>query len=190
MFVAHRHASHKWPISNVCRSSACVSQMADFFDPMKANHFYFIKDSFFQDFTDPSLMQNKEDGHGRPCFFVVEDSDGLFWMIPISSKVEKYKQIYKKKIQKSGKCDTICFANVLGQERAFLIQNMFPIKENYILSEYYQSSSNTPVMISKLESKIIIEKFKKVLALVKNGKKNMVFVDILSMCEELKKKKQ
>ena len=77
-------------------------------------------------------MQNKEDGHGRPCFFAVVDDDGLFWMIPISSRVEKYKKVYDKKVKKNGRCDTICFADVLGRERTFLIQNAFPIIEQYI----------------------------------------------------------
>ena len=29
--VAPRYASHKWPSKNMCRSSVCVSQMAEFF---------------------------------------------------------------------------------------------------------------------------------------------------------------
>ena len=160
--------------------------MADFFIAMEVKHFYFIKDNFFEDFQDPALMKNKEDGHGRPCFFAVKDSDGLFWMIPISSKVEKFRQIFNNKIARHKKCDTIYFANVLGQERAFLIQNMFPIVEEYIDDEYIQHPYNTPVMINELAAKELIEKFKKVLALVKNGNNGLVFPDVLAISTLLK----
>ena len=148
---------------------------------MESKHFYFIKDSYFEDIHDSALMQNKEDGRGRPCFFAIQDKDGLFWMIPISSKVEKYHQILESKIKKNGKCDTIFFANVLGQERAFLIQNMFPIIEEYVADEYIQMPNKNPVMISETSSKELLEKFKTVLALVNHGKINIVFPDILKI---------
>ena len=152
---------------------------------MESKHFYFIKDNFFEDISDPALMLNKEDGRGRPCFFAIEDSDGLFWMIPISSKVEKYHLVFEKKMEKSGKCDTIYFANVLGQERAFLIQNMFPIIEEYIADEYIQMPNRNPVMIAETSSKELLEKFKTILALVKHGKSNVVFPNILKIRELL-----
>ena len=97
IFVAHRQASHKWPIPNICRLSVCVSQMADFFIFMTLKHFYFIKDSFFEEINDPTLLKNKEDGSGRPCFFAVEDIEGYYWMIPVSSEVDKLKEFIIKK---------------------------------------------------------------------------------------------
>ena len=48
-------------------------------------------------------------------------------MIPISSQVQKYKVIIKKKKRKYGKCNTIIIGNFVGKENAFLIQNTFPI---------------------------------------------------------------
>lgn len=160
--------------------------MADFFDPMILKHFYFISNSFYDDFPDPALMKNKEDGHKRPCFFAVQDDEGLYWMIPISSKVEKFKKIYERKAKNSKRCDTIAFAMVLGNERAFLIQNMFPITEKYIADEYRQNSTGNPVMISEISAKEILEKFKRILALVKQGHKHFVFPDVLSIAERLK----
>lgn len=50
-------------------------------------------------------------------------------MIPFSSRVSKFTGIYNKKIQKYGKCDTIVFGDVLGHRKAFLIQNMEPVKK-------------------------------------------------------------
>ena len=171
MFVAYRSATHKWPI---------------FLNFMEIKHFYFISDQFFKDFQDRFLTQNKEDEKRRPCFFAVEDDEGLFWMIPISSKVQKYKLIYNQKLAKNGKCDTIVFAKVLGQERAFLIQNMFPVIDKYISGEYFQKGSNNPVMISEIDSKMIIGRFKRVFALIKNGNKNLAFPDVLRLANLLK----
>ena len=51
-------------------------------------------------------------------------------MIPFSSQTSKFKGIYNKKMQKYHRCDTIVFGEVLGHEKAFLIQNMCPITEN------------------------------------------------------------
>ena len=57
-------------------------------------------------------MRNKErvDGqpHDRPCFYAFRDeSTGLYWMIPFSSQVEKFRGYYNSKIERYGKCDTI-----------------------------------------------------------------------------------
>ena len=69
---------------------------------MKIGHFYYIKDQYFIDFPDTYLMQNKETVNGkvhdRPCFYAFKDhSSGLYWMIPFSSQVSKFKNIYDKK---------------------------------------------------------------------------------------------
>ena len=61
---------------------------------MIRGHFYFLKQEYFDDFPDPFLMSNKEsvnnELHNRPCFYAFEDDvhPGLFWLIPVSSKVE------------------------------------------------------------------------------------------------------
>jgi hypothetical protein len=59
-------------------------------------------------------MKNKEtiggQVHDRPCFYAFEDSNtGLFWMIPFSSQVSKYRTYYNQKVAKYKKCDTITF---------------------------------------------------------------------------------
>ena len=109
---------------------------------MENGHFYYIKDQYFEDFPDPHLMKNKEtvEGqvHDRPCFYAFQDKKTeLYWMIPFSSQVEKFHGIYEQKMQKYRQCDTIVFGEVMGHEKAFLIQNMCPIIEDYIKNEYY-----------------------------------------------------
>ena len=67
---------------------------------------YFLSDQYYLDFPDDKLMKNKDmiDGvpHSRPCFFAFPDSKApeIYWIIPISSKYEKFKQIAEKKFQK------------------------------------------------------------------------------------------
>ena len=55
--------------------------------------FYFIKQEFFEIFNEYNLMQNKENGNKRPCYFCFRDDidKDIIWFVPISSKVEKYK---------------------------------------------------------------------------------------------------
>ena len=46
-------------------------------------------------------MGNKEEDlygkHGRPCFYCFKQKD-FYWMIPISSQIEKYKKLYDEKM--------------------------------------------------------------------------------------------
>ena len=59
---------------------------------------YHIKDEFFDLVQDKYLMSNKEQGNYRPHYYAIQDRKNpkLYWMIPISSKAEKYKGIVEK----------------------------------------------------------------------------------------------
>lgn len=133
---------------------------------MDIGHFYYLCDQYYVDFPDSRLMKNKESINGqlhdRPCFYAFQDSNtGLYWMIPFSSQVNKFRNIYVQKVQKYGKCDTIVFGSVLGHQKAFLIQNMCPITPQYVKNEYIDSSANTPVRISGVLEKELLSKAKK-----------------------------
>ena len=157
---------------------------------MDNGHFYFINDQYFKDFPDQYLMQNKEtingQVHDRPCFLVFEDNShkGLFWMIPFSSQTNKFHNIFNSKVSKYGKCDTIVFGNVLGHQKAFLIQNMCPVTSKYINNEYKDPNSLLPVRVNKLLEKDIINKAKRILALQRQGKK-LIFPDVLTIESQL-----
>ena len=58
-------------------------------------------------------------------------------MIPLSSRIDKYRWIMEKK-EKAGKpCDILhIIKRDDSRESAFLIQDMFPITEEYIEREY------------------------------------------------------
>ena len=156
---------------------------------MNTGRFYYIKDEYFADFPDPYLMRNKEmingHPHNRPCFYAFCDqSTGLFWMIPFSSQVEKFRSYYEQKVRKYGKCDTIVFGDVLGHEKAFLIQNICPVTKEYILNEYVDSKTNSPVQIKGTLEKDLISKAKKVIALQRKGVR-LIFPDVLLIEQKL-----
>lgn len=135
------------------------------------------------------LMKNKEpiDGYtnGRPCFYAFKDqSTGLFWMIPFSSQVSKYQKYYNSKIKKYNHCNTIVFGYVLGHEKAFLIQNMYPVTTKYIENAYIDKSSKIPVRIDGPLEKELVKKSKHILALHRKGHK-IIFPDVLSIESKL-----
>ena len=76
---------------------------------------YHIKDEFFDEI--------QENGNYCPHFLAIRDSKNreLYWMIPISSQVDKYKIIIEKKIKRYGKCNTIIIGKFAGKDNAFLI---------------------------------------------------------------------
>ncbi len=150
---------------------------------METGHFYYINDKYFIDFPDSYLMKNKEtingQAHDRPCFYAIKDnSTNIYWLIPFSSQITKFKKIYNNKIKKYKRCDTIVFGDVLGHEKAFLIQNMCPITTEYIKNEYIDSATNIPVRINGALEKELKEKAQKILALQRKGFK-LIFPDVL-----------
>lgn len=137
-------------------------------------NFYFIKDKYFKDFPDKKLMINKEKingvEHNRPCYYNFYDANtSIKWLIPVSSQVEKYEDVYSDLIKKSknGECDTIVFGYILGKKCAFLIQNMCPIIDDYINNIYIDKAINRPVIITEKTKKELNSKARKVLALYK-----------------------
>jgi len=156
---------------------------------MVVGHFYYINDQYFIDFPDNNLMRNRETingkPHDRPCFYAFQDEKTkLYWMIPFSSQVSKYKPIYERKTQGNRRCDTIVFGEVLGHEKAFLIQNMCPVTQAYIKNKYIDAQSSLPVRVDGVLEKQLIEKAKRVLALQRRGI-NLIFPDVLSIEKKL-----
>jgi hypothetical protein len=157
-------------------------------------HFYYIKDQYYLDFPDPKLMRNKERvngvAHDRPCFFAFEETtSGILWLVPISSQISKYKAFYEEKVKKYHKCDTLAFGEVLGYEKAFLIQNMCPITQKYLKNEYVDNKDHIPVRVGKKLEQEIINKARKVLALERKGV-NLIFPDVLAIEKKLIVKKR
>ena len=131
---------------------------------IKEERFYFIKDEFFSIFPDCNLMGNKENQHNRPCYYCY-NVNGYYWMVPISSQIEKYEKLYDEKIKKYKNYDGIIFGFVNGKRRAFLIQNVCPVTEDFISEIYTIQRGTVEVTIKKELSEKIKRKVKKVILL-------------------------
>lgn len=149
------------------------------------NGFYIIKESFFERFDDPYLKGNKD--QNRPHYYAYKDSKtGLFWFIPMSSRIEKYKRIIEKR-EKSGKhCDILHIAKLDNDKVSFfLIQDIFPISEEYIEREY-TISTNHLILTSEAQARIVNQKAKKVIAMIRSGVKfTPTQPDVLKIEKEL-----
>lgn len=128
---------------------------------MQEGKFYFIKDIYFEKFKDPFLMHNHEetDGkrHDRPCFYAIKDKDNsqIFWMVPLSTKIDKYQKVYDYNIKKRGYCDLVLIAPFFKHSKsAFLFQNIFPVTEKYIANKYVDAKNNDIVLRKDVEREV------------------------------------
>ena len=157
---------------------------------MEIGHFYFVKDDYIKDFPDDNIQRNHETvsgiSHDKPYFCALKE-DGIYWMVPISSKTNKYSKIEAKIKERYGKCDTIKFCDVLGHNKAFLLQNMCPITDTYIKNEYMDTISGLPVRIDGAQEKKLIIATKKVLNKHKHGTK-AIFPNVDIIAQKLKSK--
>lgn len=152
---------------------------------MDEGYFYFVKDEYYEKFSDCNLMQNKtEDNHSRPCYYCCEYNN-LKWLIPISSRIEKYTKIFDKNQQRYKNYDGIKFGYVNGQRRAFLLQNMFPITEEFVDKQYMINSGKTPVTLNRQFAAELNKSARKIIRMNEKGIK-ITFTDINKILETLK----
>lgn len=100
---------------------------------MKKTGFYIIKDDFFAEVNDPYLKGNKE--QNRPHYYCFEDSEnGIYWMIPLSSRIDKYQRIIDKRLAAGKPCDTLYIVELdNNRKNVFLRWNLsrgFSAKHN------------------------------------------------------------
>ena len=107
--------------------------------------------------------------------------------IPISSKVDKYKKIIDKKIERYGFCNTIIIRIIADEDAAILLQNAFPTLEKYI--DHVHTIDGVPLKVPTDLQNEIKNLFKNMIGLKKRGT-NLFFTDIdyieNLMLEELK----
>ena len=108
-------------------------------------------------------------------------------MIPLSSRVEKYRKIMDKKAREGKPCDIVHIVKLDDdRESAFLIQDMFPITAEYVEREY-TIAGNHLMLTSEHSVKEIETKAKKVMALLKRGVKFIpTQVDVNAIIDKLK----
>jgi hypothetical protein len=148
---------------------------------VQTGYLYHIKDDFFDIVNDDNLMQNYEKGKKRPTYFTIKDND-ILWFIPISSKIDKYKKIIDKKIEKYGFCNTILIEKIFDEESAILLQNAFPTLEKYI--DHVHTIDGKPARVPEKLEQIIYDNFKELMKLNTRGIK-VFFTDIDKMKEQM-----
>lgn len=156
----------------------------------KEGYVYHIKDSYFEKVKDDKLMKNKESGNFRPTFYCFKDKQtSLLWVVPLSSRVDKYKSIMNKQIERYGNSMGIYIGTFDGKPSVFLIQNMFPITEEYL--DHVHTRNGNPVPVKQSISKEVKSRMQRTLQLISRGKK-VVFPNIERlknlMLEEIKQK--
>ena len=142
---------------------------------VQTGYLYHIKDEFFNVVNDENLMSNHEHGKKRPTYFTIKDGD-ILWFIPLSSKVDKYRKIIEKKINKYGRCDTILIRDILGKPAVILLQNAFPTLEKYIDHVHLLNNGNPAKVVESLKNEIL-ENFNYLMKLKSKGT-NLFFTDI------------
>jgi len=143
---------------------------------MLQSKFYFINDEYYEKFKGLGLLENREmiDGipHGRPCYYAFKEPDSkIYWMIPFSSKIEKYQKGYQIALNKYKICDGISFGYILGEKKAFLVQNMCPVTDKYITNIYIDKNTSAPVTIPHKLQIELNTKIRKALRLYRKGTK-------------------
>lgn len=130
------------------------------------NGFYLIKNAFFEKMNDSNLKYNKDEN--RPFFYCIKDKDNLIWMIPLSSRIEKYSAIIQKRLAQKKSTEGIYITKLPNDKQsAFLIQDIFPILEEYIERSY--TFANAPMfLINEKDIKTIENRAKKIISIVKN----------------------
>lgn len=97
---------------------------------------YFIKDEFFQRVNDPFLKCNYETTK-RPHYYTFQDHETkLYWMVPCSSKVQKFENIIQTKVARGKPVDGIAIVKIQGKKSVLLFQDMFPVRQKYIEGAY------------------------------------------------------
>lgn len=143
----------------------------------KSGYVYHIKDEYFAIVQDDKLMRNKESGNFRPTYYCIKDEDtGLLWVVPMSSRVDdKYKAIHDKQVSKYGNCLTIILGTYDDKKAAFLLQNMFPITQDYL--HHIHTKNNNPVPVTHSLQEKIKKNMQQIKRLHAKGHK-LVFPDI------------
>lgn len=96
-------------------------------------------------------------------------------MVPISSQYEKFLTIRQNILKKGKPCKGIILGEFDGRDAAFLVQNMFPVTENYI--DHIHTKNGNPVPVKRELQHVIRKNVKSFLTLNKKGLK-VTFTDI------------
>lgn len=104
-------------------------------------------------------------------------------MIPLSTQVATYQKKIEKDEKKHGMCLYYHIGKIAGQDRVFLIGNMFPVSGKYIKKEYTMSGTHYVIQNQSL-LKEIQKRVKKYIALIERQKMKPS-IDVLGIRKKL-----
>lgn len=135
---------------------------------ISVGNFYFVSNDFFKLVNDPYLKVNYEI-EKRPHYFALQDEQTrLYWLVPVSSKVEKFEKIIADRHARHKPTDGIKIVTVQNQKSALLLQDMFPVSNKYIEAQYIRGGQ--PVCIANPNTiDDIVRSAKKVIHLLHKG---------------------
>lgn len=111
---------------------------------------YFVSDRFFAKVQDPYLKINYENTK-RPHYFAFRDNKTeLYWLVPCSSKVEKFERLIQQKQALHKPTDTIKIVKIFDRKTVLLFQDMFPVIANYIDGPYIKGGQPVRIADPKL----------------------------------------
>lgn len=130
---------------------------------------YTMKDTYFTQYGKGYWVDNKNEN--RPYYYALKDSDGIDWLIPMSTQVATY----SAKIQKveasrgAGNCIYYHIAKIASIERVFLIGDMFPVSPFHVKAPFTIGRVHYVVQDKKLNN-ALYSKAMRYLQLVSSGK--------------------
>lgn len=128
---------------------------------------YIIDEQYYTDFPDPYLKRTK--AKDRPtCYCMPGDVPGIYWMIPLSSQIQKYENLMQKRTSQRKPNDIVHIIELAGKKSAFAIGDIFPVTEEYICREFTIAGIHVVLMDNK-DKKDIETKAKKILELIRRG---------------------
>jgi len=133
----------------------------------RAYGLYIIDEQYYIDFPDPNLKRTK--AKDRPvCYCIPGAEPGLYWMIPLSSRVQKYENLMQKRASQGKRNDILHIVELAGKRSVFAIGDIFPVTEEYINREYTIDGVHVVIRDNK-DKRVIEEKSKKILELIHRG---------------------
>ena len=111
---------------------------------------YYLTDEYMQMYY-PKDFPNEHDGIKRPFMLLKEEPNGICWMAPLSTKLDKY-QAYLEKYKNS-----VAFITTPnGRTSAVVISNVVPVQPKHIRDPYVVQ--NIPYVLRKNSIKMEINK--------------------------------
>jgi hypothetical protein len=152
---------------------------------MAVNGLYIVKDEYFSDFPSVKHMDNKHES--RPYYMAIKGESGIFWMVPISHQVDKYREKIKKDEARHGNSLYAYICNIKGSPRAVLTGNVVPVTANYLRP--FNVNGKPFIIKDSADIKAIKSKVGRYIALARQGKIRPA-VDILEIEKKLINRQQ